>query len=114
MSDSKEQLGQFVERVLHANAQYANVFGTGAPGMAGTSSGSAASSTEQTVFRMHRDTLAFAKAVSEGQPAEEVNRLAKEVEGGLTMCITLGALSEKDGNSLLDALNGLTSEILDS
>jgi uncharacterized membrane protein YeaQ/YmgE (transglycosylase-associated protein family) len=104
---SRQRLEKFVEHVLHTNAQYAGIFGTSVPGMVGASAGSAASSNEQTVFHMHRDTLAFAKAISEGQTAEVIQRLAKEVEGGLMMSITLGALSEKDGGVLLDELHSL-------
>jgi len=109
----EDRLKKFMNRVLTIEPQYIDIFGNGVPGMAGRSAATsgAANAGADTVNQLRHDTVAFAKACARSRTSQqELQKLAEPVEGGLTVCVTLGVLAEKEAQDLIDELYSLQAD----
>jgi hypothetical protein len=111
MKDQK--LTQFTEHILRLTPKYIDAFGTGLPGMAGTSSGTsgAFNAASDITLKLQRAVASFAKLYSNSEVAlEKLGVQAKEIEGLLLAEETISALTAKETNLLVDELYDLMEQ----
>lgn len=109
-----DNLKEFVQGVLRITPQYIDIFGNGVPGMAGRSAATAAAANagSDTVQKLHRSTLEFAKAYQGAyQDKAALHAHAADIEGYLMVAVTLGVVSDKDSGHLADQLHDLLETV---
>jgi hypothetical protein len=102
-------LADFVNRVHSLYPSVINVFGTGLPGMSGTSVASqgANSSGADVVNKLRHEVSNFAELISNHGPEELIQQSADTIEGQLFTLQTLGQISEQLMMALIDDLHDL-------
>lgn len=108
----ESELRKFIERVHSIETLYIDFLGRGLPGMAGTAittQGSSSSGTDIT-NKLRTDSTKFAKLLSSHADKKQVDDSAHALEGHLLALQTIGQLSEKNADELIDELHKLTDQ----
>ena len=108
------QLKLFGEKLLSINPSYTNIFGTGLPGMGGSSAATsgASSSASDIVVHLQANANKFVRGADGRLPQTEWLALARAIEGDLLTLQALGCIQQADCEGLIDELHSAISGML--
>lgn len=107
------KLEEFIEHVLRITPKYINAFGTGMPGMAGTSAATsgAFNTAGDITHNLHHAVAAFARCYTDAKTSlETLEAHAKIIEGMLLAEEAVSALDERQSRQLQDELYDLMEQ----
>jgi len=103
------RIKKLMDHILAVEPQYIDIFGNTMPGMPGRTAATsgAANAAADVVNDMRQVAIEFAKLYVEPTATEDakLELAASEIEAKLTVCVTLGVLSEEQANKLADEIN---------
>ena len=108
------QLRLLGEKLLSINPSYTNIFGTGLPGMGGSSAATSGASSSASDIVVHLQATAnkFLRNADERLAQTEWIALAQAIEGDLLTLQALGCIQQADCEGLIDELHSARSGML--